>query len=81
MRGMTRSTAHVVIAVAFMQVPHLALAQPVFPSKPMPMLVGFPPGGLTDPAASMRAQGLSDSLGVQVLVDNRPGANDRSRQR
>jgi tripartite-type tricarboxylate transporter receptor subunit TctC len=75
MKRMIRSVCCVVIAAVFTQVSSLAVAQEVFPSKPIRMLVGFPPGGFTDLAARMIAQGLSDSLGVQVVVDNRPGAN------
>ena len=75
MRRVTCSVAYVVIAVACMQAGGLAVAQESFPSRPIRMLVGFPPGGFTDLAGRMLAQGLTDSLGVQVVVDNRPGAN------
>ncbi len=72
-----RIAVHVASAIALGQVPSLAMAQAqaAFPSKPIRMLVGFPPGGFTDLAGRMLAQGLSDALGVQVVVDNRPGAN------
>lgn len=44
------------------------------PTKPIRMLVGFAPGGGTDATARPIAQKLSDALGRQVIVDNRPGA-------
>ncbi len=44
------------------------------PTKPIRMLVGFAPGGGTDATARPIAQKLSDALGHQVIVDNRPGA-------
>jgi tripartite-type tricarboxylate transporter receptor subunit TctC len=44
------------------------------PTKPIRMLVGFAPGGGTDATARPIAQRLSDALGHQVIVDNRPGA-------
>ena len=75
MRRVIRTVAHAVIAAAFVQFSSTGMAQEAFPSKPIRMLVGFPPGGFTDLAGRMLAQGLSDSLGVQVVVDNRPGAN------
>ena len=45
------------------------------PSKPVRMIVGFPPGGATDLVARQIAPKMSQGLGRQVIVDNRPGAN------
>lgn len=50
-------------------------AQANFPVKPMRILIGFVPGGFTDIAGRMVAQGLGDALGQQVIAENRPGAN------
>lgn len=38
------------------------------------ILVGFPPGGTTDGVARLYAESMSESLGRQFIVDNRPGA-------
>ena len=57
-------------------VSNTALAQ-AYPSKPIRLIVPWPPGGGTDAAARILAQALSDNLGEQVVPDNRPGATGR----
>ena len=49
-----------------------ALAQG-FPTRSIRLVVGYPPGGLTDGVARTLAPGFSESLGQQVFVDNRGG--------
>ncbi|MCC6534396.1 MAG: tripartite tricarboxylate transporter substrate binding protein [Burkholderiales bacterium] len=49
--------------------------QLAFPSKLMRVLLGFPPGSSADLVARFIATNLSERLGQQILVDNRPGAN------
>jgi tripartite-type tricarboxylate transporter receptor subunit TctC len=50
------------------------LAQDKYPARPIRMIVPYPPGGSTDPTGRAFAAWLSDALGQQVVVDNRPGA-------
>ena len=51
-----------------------AHAQQNYPSRPVRMLVGFPPGGGTDIMARIVGAKLADTLGQQVVIENRPGA-------
>lgn len=51
-----------------------ALAQDKYPNKPIRLIVAFPAGGSTDIIGRLVAQRLSQSLGQQVIVDNRGGA-------
>jgi tripartite-type tricarboxylate transporter receptor subunit TctC len=46
-----------------------------FPSKPLRIIIGFPPGGATDLVARLLTPKLSEAFKQQVIVDNRPGAN------
>jgi len=65
--------ACVLLAVAMAGTSGLALAQS-YPAKPIRFIVTQGPGGASDIYARLIAQKLSESLGQQVLVDNRPGA-------
>jgi tripartite-type tricarboxylate transporter receptor subunit TctC len=59
-----------VAAAAFLPV----FAAEAYPTKPIRLIVPFPPGGGSDLFGRMIASGLADQLGQQVVVDNRGGA-------
>lgn len=52
----------------------IAGAEEAYPSRPIRLIVPFPPGGPTDVMGRLISQALSNELGHQVYVDNRPGA-------
>ena len=53
-----------------------AAAADAFPTHPIRWIVGYPPGGTTDIIARVVGQYLSEHLGQQVVIDNRPGAGN-----
>lgn len=64
-----RSIAYTALILGFSGVVHAA-----YPDKPIKLIVPYPPGGATDVIGRILAKNLGDSLGQQVLVENRGGA-------
>ena len=60
-------------AVMFPAVSRLAWAQ-TYPSRPVHLIAGFPPGGIVDIIARLIGQWLSERLGQQFVIENRAGA-------
>lgn len=70
---MSRAVAASLAIVAALAGPLPARAQE-FPTQPIKLILGFPPGGQTDLTGRVVARGLGKTIGNSVVVENRPGA-------
>jgi len=68
-RGLVAAVAAMALAPM-----HVAHADETYPNKPIRLVLGFAPGGISDVLGRALAAEVSNSLGQQVVVDNRPGA-------
>ena len=69
-----RTLAAAALAVLGLSLSATSHAQ-AWPNKPIRIVVGFAPGGTTDAMARLVGQGMSESLGQTVVIDNKPGAS------
>src|SRR3954469_984079 len=63
---------HLLLSAAVALLGASALAQP-YPSKPVTLIIPFPPGGTLDVVGRMLAQKLGEQMHQTFVVDNRPG--------
>ena len=75
-----RKFLHLAAGAALPILSRSARAQ-TYPTRPVRIIVPFPPGGGTDITARLIGQWLSDDLGQPFVIENRPGAGKSSAQR
>ena len=74
---LTRRRSMAVAAAAALALAGLGASQAIaqsWPSKPIKLVVGFPPGGGIDTVARLLQPGLQEALGQPVVVEYKPGA-------
>jgi len=64
-----------IAALTLLLIPMATWAQTPYPSKPIRIVVPFPPGGAVDIVGRALAQNLSSAFAQPVVVENKPGAN------
>src|SRR5271154_1149141 len=67
-RGLTSGLAFTLLDV------RMARAQGAYPSRPIHLIVGFPPGAAADITARVLGNRMTEILGQQLVIDNKPGA-------
>src|SRR5262245_5960993 len=68
-----RRFLHLAVGVAALPALPIITRAQAYPSRPVRLIVGFPPGGPGDLTSRLVAQWLSERLGQPFVVDNRPG--------
>src|SRR5262250_947512 len=74
MKYSRRNVLHLALGAAALSTSDLAWAQ-VYSTRPVRIIVGFSAGGTQDIVARLIGQSLSERLGQQFIIENRPGAN------
>jgi tripartite-type tricarboxylate transporter receptor subunit TctC len=74
MRLPRRQFLHLAASAAALPVASRIAKADAYPSRPVRVIVGFPPAGAVDITARLIAQSLSDRMGQPFIIENRPGA-------
>ena len=73
-RALIRIACLAALGAAFVAAAPSLAQRTEYPSSPVRIIVGFPPGGAVDLIARAVGQQLQGTLGQPVIIDNRPGA-------
>ena len=76
MRSLSKPFRLFALTVAVLGLAATATQAQEYPTKPVRWVVAYPPGGTTDILARIMGQYLSEHLGQQFVIDNRPGAGN-----
>lgn len=71
---MTHFIARIIVSVMLVLVAGHGYAAEAYPYRPIRFIIPFPPGGANDIVARLLGPRLTEQLGQQIIVDNRPGA-------
>lgn len=71
---MKKFTTYVIAAVCAAMVAVPASRAQNYPTRPIRLIIGYGPGGVADITARLIVQKMSQSMGKEIIVDNRPGA-------
>jgi tripartite-type tricarboxylate transporter receptor subunit TctC len=70
-----RTFLHLMVIAAALPLASRATRAQTYPARPIRWVIGFPPGGGADTVARIMGPWLSERLGQQVIIENRPGAS------
>jgi tripartite-type tricarboxylate transporter receptor subunit TctC len=74
MKSSRRTLLHLVAGAGLLSAVSRIAAARTYPTRPVRIIVGFPPGSVSDTTARLMAQWLSERLGQSFFIENRPGA-------
>ena len=75
MQAIQNAVVRLAMALVSLAVVLPAHSQDAYPTRPLRLVVPYPPGGASDVTARLIGQKVAESWGQQVVIDNRPGAN------
>ena len=73
-QGFRRASGALLAGITIIALPIFAQAPAAYPTKPIRLIVPYPPGAGTDFTARALGERITDALGQQVVIDSRPGA-------